>query len=39
MNRRTRPNALAIPATERLLFVSGWLFAAMVALTLAAQLG
>lgn len=39
MKRRATPNAQTIPVTPQLLFVSGWLLAAMLALSIAAQLG
>ncbi len=37
MNRHARPGTAAIPATPQLLFVSGWLLAATIALIAAAQ--
>ncbi len=40
MNRHAKPNTVtAIPAAPYLFFVSGWLLAAMIALTIAAHAG
>lgn len=39
MNRHARASTVAESATSQLLFVAGWLMAAMIALTVAAQFG